>query len=102
MIRGSPLLKTSPSTIEQAGTSGDKIPTSSTIFFEGSNSLKLRWTSKSGGDWQAYIIAPWFSIPGYYHYRQYIDDGMGTGWSPKIGHAKNIYEAAPEQVKQKV
>ncbi len=52
--------KTTPSTIEQAGASGDKIPTESNIVFQGNNSLKLRWTSQSGGDWSALVIAPGF------------------------------------------
>lgn len=51
--------RTSPSSIEQAGPSGDKIPTSTTAF-QGSNSLRLRWTSRSGGDWSALVIAPGF------------------------------------------
>ena len=52
--------KTAPSTIEQTGPSSDKIPTSSTIVFQGDNSLKIRWTSASGGDWSALLIAPGF------------------------------------------
>ena len=52
--------KTAPSTIEQTGPSSDKIPTSSTIVFQGDNSLKIKWTSASGGDWSALIIAPGF------------------------------------------
>ena len=52
--------KTSPSQLEQAGASGDKIPTSNSIFFDGNSSLKIHWTSKSGGDWQTLIIAPGF------------------------------------------
>ena len=51
---------TPPSTFEQAGPSNDKIPASSTIFFQGTNSLKLHWNSKTGGDWAAYIIDPSF------------------------------------------
>lgn len=53
---------TPPSTFEQAGPSGDKIPASSTIFFQGTNSLKLHWNSKAGGDWGAYIIDPSFKL----------------------------------------
>ncbi len=52
--------KTTPSAIEQAGGSGDKIPTSTALFYSGNNSLKVRWTSKTGGDWSAIIIAPGF------------------------------------------
>ncbi len=51
--------KTAPSTIEQTGPSGDKIPTQTTAY-AGTNSLRLRWTSRSGGDWSALIIAPGF------------------------------------------
>ncbi len=54
--------KTSPSTIEQAGASGDKIPTENTLVFQGNNSLKLRWTSQSGGDWSSFVIAPGFPL----------------------------------------
>ena len=53
---------TPPSTLEQAGPSGDKIPVSATIFFQGTNSLKLHWSSKVGGDWAAYIIDPSFKL----------------------------------------
>lgn len=93
--------KTSPSTIEQAGTSGDKIPTSSTIFFEGSNSLKLRWTSKSGGDWQAYIIAPGFpfqdiTITDSISMMVWAPDGLLKSAMPKI-----YMEAAPGTSKTK-
>ncbi len=49
--------KTSPSTLEQ--TNGDKIPTSTTAF-QGNNSLRVRWTSRAGGDWSALVIAPGF------------------------------------------
>ena len=51
--------KTLPSTLEQTGPSGDKIPTSTTAF-QGNNSLRLKWTSKTGGDWSALVIAPGF------------------------------------------
>ncbi|MFN7117259.1 MAG: glucoamylase family protein [Saprospiraceae bacterium] len=51
--------RTSPSTIEQTGPSGDKIPTQTTAY-AGTNSLKLRWTSRPGGDWSALVIAPGF------------------------------------------
>lgn len=54
--------RTAPSTLEQSGPSGtgDKIPTSNSIVFQGENSLKLHWTSRSGGDWSALVIAPGF------------------------------------------
>jgi hypothetical protein len=49
--------KTSPSSIEQTGPSGDKIPTSNTAYL-GSNSLRIKWASRTGGDWSALVIAP--------------------------------------------
>lgn len=51
--------KTSPSSIAQTGASGDKIPTITTAY-AGTNSLRLTWTSRSGGDWSAIVIAPGF------------------------------------------
>lgn len=51
--------KTTPSALEQTGPSGDKIPTSTTAF-QGNNSLRLKWTSRAGGDWSALVIAPGF------------------------------------------
>lgn len=36
----------------------DKFPVSVDTFYLGRNSLKLRWTSRSGGDWGAAIAAP--------------------------------------------
>ena len=51
--------KSGNSFIEQAGGSGDKIPTDATAF-QGRNSLRLRWNSRSGGDWSALVIAPGF------------------------------------------
>ncbi len=51
--------KSGNSFIEQAGSSGDKIPTDPTAF-QGRNSLRLRWISRSGGDWSALVIAPGF------------------------------------------
>ncbi len=51
--------KTAPSTIEQTGASGDKIPTDLSAYV-GTNSLRLRWTSRVGGDWSALVIAPGF------------------------------------------
>ncbi len=51
----------SPSFLEQAGPSGDKIPVEYDIPpYEGDNSLRLRWRSQSGGDWSALVIAPGF------------------------------------------
>jgi len=47
--------------IEQAGPTGDKIPVEyDSPPYEGSNSLRIRWQSQSGGDWSALVIAPGF------------------------------------------
>lgn len=51
--------KSGNSFLEQTGSSGDKIPTDATAF-QGRNSLRLRWNSRSGGDWSALVIAPGF------------------------------------------
>lgn len=51
--------KSGNSFLEQTGGSGDKIPTDGTAF-QGRNSLRLRWNSRSGGDWSALVIAPGF------------------------------------------
>lgn len=51
---------TAPSIIEQKGPSGDKIPVNTTIKHQGENSLRLSWTSNSGGNWSALVIAPGF------------------------------------------
>lgn len=51
--------KSGASFVEQTGPSGDKIPTSATAL-QGTNSLRLRWFSRSGGDWSALVIAPGF------------------------------------------
>lgn len=51
--------KSGNSFLEQTGSSGDKIPTDGTAF-QGRNSLRLRWVSRSGGDWSALVIAPGF------------------------------------------
>lgn len=52
---------TSPSALEQNGPggSGDKIPTDQRAYV-GQNSLRIRWTSRAGGDWSALVIAPGF------------------------------------------
>ena len=52
--------KTSPSLLAQSGSSGDKIPVDYNTYYQGTNALKLNWTSKSGGDWAALVIAPGF------------------------------------------
>jgi len=51
--------QTAPSEITRTGPSGDKIPVSPTAI-EGTNSLRLQWTSRAGGDWSALVIAPGF------------------------------------------
>lgn len=51
--------KSGTSFLEQTGSSGDKLPTDGTAF-QGRNSLRLRWNSRSGGDWSAIVIAPGF------------------------------------------
>ena len=51
--------KSGTSFLEQTGSSGDKLPTDGTAF-QGRNSLRLRWNSRSGGDWSALVIAPGF------------------------------------------
>ncbi len=53
--------RTPPSFLQQAGSTNDKIPVESTLSpYAGTNSLKLRWNSQSGGDWTALVIAPGF------------------------------------------
>lgn len=52
--------KSGPSNIQQSGPSNDKIPTSTNIVFAGENSLRLTWTSNTGGNWDALVIAPGF------------------------------------------
>ena len=44
----------SPSQLERVG---EKFPVSTDYFFQGSNSLKLHWTSKAGGDWGFAVAA---------------------------------------------
>ena len=93
--------KTSPSTIEQAGASGDKIPTNVGTFFQGTNSLKLRWTSQSGGDWSALIIAPGFpsqdiSQTDSISFMAFAPSGLTKGAMPKI-----FMECAPGNTKTK-
>ena len=93
--------KTSPSTIEQTGVSGDKIPTENTLVFQGNNSLKLRWTSRAGGDWSALIIAPGFPFQDISQtdtlaFWAYAPTGMDKIALPKI-----FMEAAPNSIKTK-
>ncbi len=93
--------RTAPSLIEQAGTSGDKIPTSTSVVFEGSNSLKLRWTSKSGGNWETFIIAPGFpfqniSTSDSLSMMVFAPDGLAKAAMPKL-----FMEVAPTNSKSK-
>ena len=93
--------KTAPSVLEQAGTSGDKIPTSNVVVFEGNNSLKIHWTSKSGGDWTTYIIAPGFpfqniAVTDSLSMMVFAPDGLSKSAMPKI-----FMEVAPNTSKSK-
>ena len=50
---------TAPSSLAQAGPSGDKFPVEADLpAYQGENSLRLSWTSRPGGDWAALVIAP--------------------------------------------
>jgi hypothetical protein len=93
--------KTSPSTIEQSGSSGDKIPTESGLVFQGNNSLKLRWTSQVGGDWSALVIAPSFPFQDITQtdtlaFWAYAPTGINKALLPKI-----FMECAPNSIKTK-
>lgn len=48
------------SQLDQAGPSGDKLPTSRDVVYSGDNALRISWTSNPGGDWAALVIAPGF------------------------------------------
>lgn len=50
---------TPPSQIQQAGTTGDKIPTTTQALVD-KNALRISWTSATGGDWSALAIPPGF------------------------------------------
>lgn len=91
--------KTSPSTIEQAGTTNDKIPTNVGFVFQGTNSLKLRWTSQNGGDWLALIIAPGFpsqdiTTSDSLAFMVYAPNGLSKAAMPKI-----FMECSPNNAK---
>lgn len=93
--------KTTPSALEQTGASGDKIPTENTFVFQGNNSLKLRWTSRAGGDWSALVIAPGFPFQDITQtdtlaFWAYAPTGMDKNALPKI-----FMEAAPNSIKTK-
>ncbi|MEM7368237.1 MAG: glucoamylase family protein [Bacteroidota bacterium] len=88
------------SDVEQAGPSGDKIPTvSGQNVFQGDNSLRIRWTSKPGGDWLALVIAPGFPFQDLSQmdtisFWVYSDSGLSKSLLP------NIYlEGAPGTAK---
>jgi hypothetical protein len=92
--------KSSPSIIEQSGPSGDKIPTA-TFAFQGNNSLRLRWTSKSGGDWSALVIAPGFpfqniTIADTLSFQAYAPDGLSKSHWPML-----FMEGAPGVTKSR-
>lgn len=80
---------TAPSSLEQAGPSGDKIPVDYQTVFSGNNSLRLRWTSRDGGDWSALVIAPGFpfqdiSTSDTLSFWAYSPEGLGAGTWPVI------------------
>jgi hypothetical protein len=92
--------KSAPSILEQTGPSGDKIPTSTTAFL-GNNSLRLRWTSKSGGDWSALVIAPGFpfqniALADTLSFQAYAPDGLSKSHWPLI-----FMEGAPGVTKSR-
>ncbi|MBN2001323.1 T9SS type A sorting domain-containing protein, partial [candidate division KSB1 bacterium] len=49
--------RNSPSELELAG-GGSKFPVESENVFQGVNSLRLKWTSRSGGDWGIAVASP--------------------------------------------
>ena len=92
--------KTPPSIIEQGGGS-DKIPTVTNPVFQGNNSLKLRWTSKAGGDWSALVIAPGFvfqdiSQTDTLSFWVFAPDGLAKANLPTV-----FMECAPNATKTK-
>ncbi|MBK7873252.1 MAG: T9SS type A sorting domain-containing protein [Saprospiraceae bacterium] len=93
--------KTSPSEIEQNGPSNDKIPTSTGFVFQGENSLKLRWTSRVGGNWDALVIAPGFPFQNISQtdtlsFWVYSPNGLSKEFLPVI-----YMEGAPGTTKSK-
>jgi len=91
--------RTAPSSLEQAGPSGDKLPTSEQIVYAGSNSLRLSWTSRPGGDWQALVIAPGFpfqdiTASDMLSFWVYAEQGLDKHLLPLI-----FMEAAPGATK---
>lgn len=48
----------SPSSLKHVNE--DKLPVSSSIFYEGKNSLELTWNSVENGNWNAFVIGPEF------------------------------------------
>ncbi|HMO40288.1 MAG TPA: glucoamylase family protein [Saprospiraceae bacterium] len=93
--------QTAPSDILQAGPSGDKIPTSSNIVFQGDNSLRLTWTSRTGGNWDALVIAPGFPFQNITQtdtlaFWAYAPDGLTKDLLPVI-----FLEGAPGTTKSR-
>ncbi|GAB4425923.1 MAG: hypothetical protein OHK0039_43760 [Bacteroidia bacterium] len=93
---------TAPSTLAQAGPSGDKIPVEAdAAAFQGENSLRLTWTSRPGGNWSALVIAPGFpfqNITGsdMLSFWVYSEQGMPRGSLPRIS-----MEGAPGATKSR-
>ena len=54
--------KSGNSLLRQGGPSGDKIITVQSPVYGGRNALDISWTSNSGGDWSALVIAPGFAF----------------------------------------
>lgn len=93
--------RSAPSTIQQSGPSGDKIPTSNNIVFSGESSLKLTWTSNTGGNWDALVIAPGFPFQNITQtdtlaFWAYSPDGISKNLLPLI-----YLEGAPGTTKSR-
>lgn len=92
--------KTSPSSLEQTGPSGDKIPTETTAY-AGTNSLRIKWTSQLNGDWSAIVIAPGFPFQNISNtdtlaFWAYAPNGITKNDLPTI-----FMEGAPGNTKSK-
>lgn len=92
--------KSGSSFLEQTGSSGDKLPTDGTAF-QGRNSLRLRWNSRSGGDWSALVIAPGFPFQDISNtdtlaFWVYAPNGLNKGDWPNI-----FLEGAPGSTKSR-
>ena len=70
---------TSPSQLDVADGTTDKLPLTTTALFD-RDALRLSWTSATGGDWQAFIIAPGFRTQDLR-----TSDTLGFWvWSPEV------------------